>query len=49
VLASDDGFLSISPQNDIASVEALRGRAVTVDARTTGFAFVLCGVLARRA
>jgi ABC-type nitrate/sulfonate/bicarbonate transport system substrate-binding protein len=48
VLASDDGFLSISAQKDITSVEALKGRTVTVDAMTTGFAFVLRDVLARK-
>jgi ABC-type nitrate/sulfonate/bicarbonate transport system substrate-binding protein len=48
VLASDDGFLSISAQKDIDSVEALKGRTVTVDAMTTGFAFVLREVLAKK-
>jgi len=48
VLASDDGFLSISAQKDITSVEALKGRTVTVDAMTTGFAFVLREVLAKK-
>src|SRR5262245_27890981 len=48
VLASDDGFLSISAQKDVASVEALKGHTVTVDAMTTGFAFVLREVLARK-
>ena len=48
VLASDDGFLSISAQKDITSVEALRGHLVTVDAMTTGFAFVLREILARK-
>jgi ABC-type nitrate/sulfonate/bicarbonate transport system substrate-binding protein len=48
VLASDDGFLSISAQKDITSIEALKGRTVTVDAMTTGFAFVLREVLARK-
>jgi ABC-type nitrate/sulfonate/bicarbonate transport system substrate-binding protein len=48
VLASDDGFLSISAQKDVASVEALKGRTVTVDAMTTGFAFVLREVLAKK-
>jgi ABC-type nitrate/sulfonate/bicarbonate transport system substrate-binding protein len=48
VLASDDGFLSISAQKDISSVEALKGRTVTVDAMTTGFAFVLREVLAKK-
>ena len=45
VLASDDGLLSISAQKDVAS--ALKGRTVTVDAMTTGFAFVLREVLAK--
>ena len=48
VLASDDGFLSISAQRDITSVEELKGRTVTVDAMTTGFAFVLREVLAKK-
>jgi ABC-type nitrate/sulfonate/bicarbonate transport system substrate-binding protein len=48
VLASDDGFLSIVAQKDITSVEALKGRTVTVDAMTTGFAFVLREVLAKK-
>ena len=48
VLASDDGFLSISAQKGITSVEALKGHTVTVDAMTTGFAFVLREVLARK-
>ena len=48
MLASDDGFLSISAQKDITSVEALKGRTVTVDAMTTGFAFVLREVLAKK-
>jgi len=47
VLASDDAFLSISAQKDITSVAALKGRTVTVDALTTGFAFVLREVLAK--
>jgi ABC-type nitrate/sulfonate/bicarbonate transport system substrate-binding protein len=48
ILASDDGFLSISAQKDVSSIEALKGRTVTVDAMTTGFAFVLREVLARK-
>jgi ABC-type nitrate/sulfonate/bicarbonate transport system substrate-binding protein len=48
VLASDDGFLSISAQKDIITIEALKGRTITVDAMTTGFAFVLREVLARK-
>jgi ABC-type nitrate/sulfonate/bicarbonate transport system substrate-binding protein len=48
VLASDDGFLSISAQKEITAVELLKGRTVTVDAMTTGFAFVLREVLAKK-
>ena len=48
VLASDDGFLSISAQKEITSIEALKGHTVTVDAMTTGFAFVLREVLAKK-
>ena len=48
VLASDDGFLSISAQKDVTSVEALKGRTVTVDAMTTGFAFVLREILEKK-
>jgi len=47
VMASDDAFLSISAQKDITSVAALKGHTVTVDALTTGFAFVLREVLAK--
>jgi ABC-type nitrate/sulfonate/bicarbonate transport system substrate-binding protein len=35
ILASDDGLLSISAQKDIASIEALKGHTMTVDAMTT--------------
>jgi ABC-type nitrate/sulfonate/bicarbonate transport system substrate-binding protein len=47
VLAADDAFLSISAQKDIVSVAALKGHTVTVDAMTTGYAFVLREVLAK--
>jgi ABC-type nitrate/sulfonate/bicarbonate transport system substrate-binding protein len=47
VLASDDAFLSIVAQPGIAGLADLRGRTVTVDAMTTGFAFVLREMLAR--
>lgn len=47
VLASDNGFLSISAQPDVESIAALKGRTITVDAMTTGFAFVMREMLAR--
>lgn len=47
ILNSDDAFLSISAQGDNAKITDLKGKTVTVDAMTTGFAFVLREVLAR--
>ncbi|NKC32033.1 ABC transporter substrate-binding protein [Falsiroseomonas selenitidurans] len=41
----DDGMLSVMAAADVADLAALRGRAVSVDAMTTGFAFVLREVL----
>lgn len=46
-LGSDDAFLSISAQAGIRSFADLRGKTLTVDAMTTGFAFVLREVLER--
>lgn len=46
-LGSDDAFLSISAQADIHEVADLKGRTLTVDAMTTGFAFVLREILER--
>jgi ABC-type nitrate/sulfonate/bicarbonate transport system substrate-binding protein len=46
-LGSDDAFLTLVAQQRIASVADLRGQTVTVDAMTTGFAFVLRELLAR--
>jgi ABC-type nitrate/sulfonate/bicarbonate transport system substrate-binding protein len=43
----DDGMLSVMAQPDIADLQALRGRQVSVDAMTTGFAFVLREILGR--
>lgn len=48
VLHSDNAFLSVSAQPDVKSFDALRGRTVTVDAMTTGFAFVLREILQRK-
>lgn len=46
-MGSDDAFLSIAAQPRIRRVEDLRGETLTVDAMTTGFAFVLREILAR--
>ncbi len=47
VLGSDDAFLSLVAQDDVRKVADLRGKTVTVDAVTTGFAFVLFDLLSR--
>jgi ABC-type nitrate/sulfonate/bicarbonate transport system substrate-binding protein len=44
-LGSDDSFLSLVAQPDIASPADLRGRAISVDAATTGYAFALFDML----
>ncbi len=46
-LGSDDAFLSLVTQGPDKSFAALRGKTLTVDAMTTGFAFVLREVLAK--
>jgi ABC-type nitrate/sulfonate/bicarbonate transport system substrate-binding protein len=43
----DDGMLNVMAAADVASLADLRGRRVSVDAMTTGFAFVLREVLGR--
>lgn len=43
----DDGMLSVMAAPDVAELTALRGRTVSVDAMTTGFAFVLREILGR--
>jgi len=43
----DNGMLSVMASSDIADIKALKGQSVSVDAMTTGFAFVLREVLAR--
>jgi ABC-type nitrate/sulfonate/bicarbonate transport system substrate-binding protein len=47
-LGSDDSFLSLITQPGITSFEALRGCALSVDAATTGYAFVLYEMLRLR-
>jgi ABC-type nitrate/sulfonate/bicarbonate transport system substrate-binding protein len=43
----DDGLLNLMAKPEIASVAALRGRTLSVDAMTTGYAFVLREIVAR--
>ena len=45
-LGSDDSFLSLVAIPDVSSISDLRGRPVSVDAATTGYAFVLFDLLA---
>ena len=46
-MGSDSGFLSLVTAPDIKSVADLKGKTVSVDARTTGYAFVLFEILRR--
>lgn len=46
-LGSDDSFLSLVAQPGIATTADLRGRALSVDAATTGYAFALFEMLAQ--
>src|SRR5947207_12952997 len=41
VMVGDSGFLHRVPVPEVTSPAALKGKALTVDARTTGYAFVL--------
>ena len=46
-MGSDSGFLSLVVTPDIKSFSDLKGKTLSVDARTTGYAFVLFEMLAR--
>ncbi len=46
-MGSDNGFLSLVTQPAFADVAALRGTTLSVDAMTTGYAFVLFDILRR--
>ena len=46
-MGSDSGFLSLVVAPDIKSFSDLKGKTLSVDARTTGYAFVLFEMLAR--
>lgn len=45
-MGGDRGFLSLAARPEITSIETLRGKNVSVDAITTGFAYALRSVLA---
>ena len=47
-LGSDDAFLSLVTQGPETSFAALHGKTLTVDAMTTGYAFVLRDLLAKQ-
>jgi ABC-type nitrate/sulfonate/bicarbonate transport system substrate-binding protein len=47
VMGSDSGFLSLVASPSIASIEALAGKTLSVDATTTGYAFVLYEIMRR--
>lgn len=46
-LGGDGGFISIVASPSVATVKDLKGRAVSVDAMTTGFAFVVRELVSR--
>jgi ABC-type nitrate/sulfonate/bicarbonate transport system substrate-binding protein len=46
-MGSDSGFLSLVATPDVKSFSDLKGKTLSVDARTTGYAFVLFDMLAR--
>jgi len=46
-MGSDTAFLRLVTVPEVKSIADLRGKVVSVDARTTGFAFVLLEILAR--
>ena len=47
VMGADQGFLKLVAVPEITSIGELRGKTVSVDARTTGYAFVLFELLER--
>jgi ABC-type nitrate/sulfonate/bicarbonate transport system substrate-binding protein len=46
-MGSDTGFLSLVTASDVKTVADLKGRTLSVDALTTGYAFVLFDILRR--
>lgn len=47
VMGADNGFLKLTATPDIRTIADLRGKEVSVDALTTGYAFVLLEILER--
>ena len=47
VMGADQGFLKLVSVPEVRSIAELRGKTVSVDARTTGYAFVLFEILDR--
>lgn len=47
VMGGDNGFLRLTSVPEVKSIAELRGKTVSVDARTTGYAFVLFEILDR--
>jgi ABC-type nitrate/sulfonate/bicarbonate transport system substrate-binding protein len=48
VMGSDNGFLRLVCAPDVSAIADLRGRTLSVDALTTGYAFVLLEILQRQ-
>jgi len=46
-MGSDNGFLSLVAAPDVKTIAGLKGKTLSVDARTTGYAFVLFDILRR--
>jgi ABC-type nitrate/sulfonate/bicarbonate transport system substrate-binding protein len=46
-MGSDTGFLSLVTASDVKAITDLKGRTLSVDALTTGYAFVLLDILRR--
>ncbi|HKD62081.1 MAG TPA: ABC transporter substrate-binding protein, partial [Terracidiphilus sp.] len=47
-MGGDNGFLSLVTVPEVRNVNDLKGRTVSVDARTTGYAFVLFDLMKRK-
>ena len=47
VMGSDSGFLSLVTSASVARIEGLAGKTLSVDAMTTGYAFVLYEIMRR--
>ena len=47
VMGGDNGFLRLTSVPEVKTIGELRGKTVSVDARTTGYAFVLFEILDR--